>query len=88
MYSWFCPAQPHIIQSQRLPTYLITIAFDHRSTELPNNKEEDGPKDSGHASANISNAEHLNVSPVRSDTGFLAFSFPRSLGSGVYDEIN
>src|SRR5712671_5982587 len=25
---------------------------------------------------------------IRSDTGFLAFSFPRSLGSGVYDEIN
>src|SRR5712675_1031726 len=25
---------------------------------------------------------------VRRDTGFLAFSFPRSLGSGVYDEIN
>ena len=25
---------------------------------------------------------------VRSDTGFLAFSFPQSLGSGVYDEIN
>jgi len=25
---------------------------------------------------------------IRRDTGFLAFSFPRSLGSGVYDEIN
>ena len=25
---------------------------------------------------------------VRRDTGFLVFSFPRSLGSGVYDEIN
>jgi len=25
---------------------------------------------------------------LRSDTGFLAFLFPRSLGSGVYDEIN
>src|SRR5712671_6492892 len=25
---------------------------------------------------------------VRRDTGFLAFLFPRSLGSGVYDEIN
>src|SRR5712671_3433814 len=25
---------------------------------------------------------------VRCDTGFLVFSFPRSLGSGVYDEIN
>ena len=25
---------------------------------------------------------------VRSDMGFLAFSFPWSLGSGVYDEIN
>jgi len=25
---------------------------------------------------------------LRRDTGFLAFLFPRSLGSGVYDEIN
>src|SRR5712672_791185 len=25
---------------------------------------------------------------LRCDTGFLAFLFPRSLGSGVYDEIN
>src|SRR5712671_6763296 len=25
---------------------------------------------------------------IRRDTGFLVFSFPRSLGSGVYDEIN
>src|SRR5712672_3647965 len=25
---------------------------------------------------------------VRRDTGFLVFSFPRSLGSGIYDEIN
>src|SRR5712671_2553879 len=25
---------------------------------------------------------------IRRDTGFLAFSFPRSLGSGVYDRIN
>src|SRR5712675_1976495 len=25
---------------------------------------------------------------LRSDAGFLAFLFPRSLGSGVYDEIN
>src|SRR5712671_4045221 len=25
---------------------------------------------------------------LRSDMGFLAFSFPRSLGSGVYDRIN
>src|SRR5712672_15324 len=25
---------------------------------------------------------------IRCDTGFLAFLFPRSLGSGVYDEIN
>ena len=25
---------------------------------------------------------------IRSDTGFLAFSFPQSLGSGVYDQIN
>src|SRR5882672_9949437 len=25
---------------------------------------------------------------LRRDTGFLVFSFPRSLGSGVYDEIN
>jgi len=25
---------------------------------------------------------------LRSDMGFLAFSFPRSLGSGVYDKIN
>jgi len=26
--------------------------------------------------------------PLRCDTGFLAFSFPQSLGSGVYNEIN
>src|SRR5712671_3269611 len=25
---------------------------------------------------------------IRRDTGFLAFLFPRSLGSGVYNEIN
>src|SRR5712672_3414901 len=29
-----------------------------------------------------------NYSTLRRDTGFLVFSFPRSLGSGVYDEIN
>src|SRR5712671_5850296 len=29
-----------------------------------------------------------DVARVRRDTGFLVFSFPRSLGSGVYDEIN
>jgi len=28
------------------------------------------------------------LSELRRDTGFLVFSFPRSLGSGVYDEIN
>src|SRR5712671_2706219 len=30
----------------------------------------------------------LDASQVRRDTGFLAFLFPRSLGSGVYDKIN
>src|SRR5882757_6097568 len=29
-----------------------------------------------------------STSSLRRDTGFLVFSFPRSLGSGVYDEIN
>src|SRR5712671_780431 len=29
-----------------------------------------------------------SMSWVRRDTGFLAFSFPRSLGSGVYNRIN
>src|SRR5712671_5777365 len=30
----------------------------------------------------------LSYLQLRLDTGFLAFLFPRSLGSGVYDEIN
>src|SRR5712675_3521450 len=30
----------------------------------------------------------LSLGLLRRDTGFLVFSFPRSLGSGVYDEIN
>src|SRR5712672_2865005 len=34
------------------------------------------------------NADRFCVQVLRRDTGFLAFSFPRSLGSGVYDEIN
>src|SRR5882757_1248828 len=30
----------------------------------------------------------LIVRGLRRDTGFLVFSFPRALGSGVYEEIN
>src|SRR5712672_1995044 len=31
---------------------------------------------------------HMQQTQLRCDTGFLAFLFPRSLGSGVYDKIN
>src|SRR5712672_973840 len=33
-------------------------------------------------------ASTIEPQVLRRDTGFLVFSFPRSLGSGVYDEIN
>src|SRR5712671_4565994 len=31
---------------------------------------------------------NTGLAALRRDTGFLVFSFPRSLGSGIYDEIN
>jgi len=35
-----------------------------------------------------SSNDQSDQTKLRHDTGFLALSFPRSLGSGVYDKIN
>jgi len=40
------------------------------------------------AGLHTNNMTSSSTPQLRSDMGFLAFSFPRSLGSGIYDKIN
>src|SRR5712675_1753197 len=73
------PDTPSILAFQRCARYFLLFSTNvGRFPELT----------PVHSQTTKSWLSTLDASDIRRDMGFLAFSFPRSLGSGVYDEIN